>query len=140
MFDSLINLVSGAFNSIIEFLGNIVSSIVDFLKDMAVNFYDFIIDLLNLAWSAFQWVKNETMTVLYNVFKDFISGLNIPFPSSLNDNIIQWYHQINIFFPADSALDVALILLNTWLLVLTIKIGFKVKLMVGGLIAKPLFK
>lgn len=140
MFDALIEMVKNAAQAVIDFLFAIVGVVTDFIRAVVVNFFDFIVSIFSFLWSIFQWFKNETLAVLYNLFKEFIAGLNIPFPSSLSDNLIQWYHQINIFFPCDTAIDLGIILINTWLFVLSVKIGFKIKLLIGGLIAKPLFK
>ena len=140
MFDSIITALKSVISALMDFIFAFVSVIIDFIKSIVVNFFDFIMTIFSFLWSIFQWFKKESLAVLYNIFKDLVSSLNIPFPANLTQNITDAYLMLNVWFPADAAIDIGIVLINTWILVLSIKLGFKVKLLIGGLISKPLFK
>lgn len=140
MFDSIVGALETAVNAVIDFLLSMVNAIIDFFNAIINDFIDMVLSLPELVWKAFQWFKNETMAVLYNLLKEFVSSMNIPFPSSLQQNIIDAYVMLNIWFPVDAALDIGVILINTWILVLSFKLGIKLKLLIGGLISRPIFK
>ena len=140
MFDSLIAMIKSGAEAVMGFLSSCVGAVVGFFKGVITDFYDFFVSLLQMLWSAFQWLKIETMSYLYNLLKEMVTSLNIPFPSSLTQNIIDIYCMLNVWFPVDAAIDIGVILINTWLLVLSIKLVVKIKFLVGFLISRPLFK
>ncbi len=140
MIQSIIDAFKAVGRAIIDFLLSCVNFICGFLVDVVQAIWDFVKEVFIYLWQVFQHVQHEIYVTIYNLIKEAFASYNLPFPAAMPNQIYYWYHQINQFFPLDACIDGAFILINTFLVILFIKMMIKIKLKIGGMFTGGIFK
>lgn len=140
MIDSILNALKSFFESVLSFISSIVNAVLGYLSAIITGFYDFIVSIPSKIYECIVWVRNETLAALYEIIKSSMSAAGVSVPSTLPNDIYYWYHQINVFMPVDYILDITVILIDTWLAVVFIRVLIKIKIRAGGIITKGMFK